>query len=235
MTPTGLLRLVRAGNLPTIWTNTLAAGLAGGTALPRPWWGLAAAGLSLLYLGGMVLNDIADREWDRAHGQQRPLVTGEVSVTTAWLLAVGGLVGGSVSLLALPGRGPRMVLLVSGLLAGIVGYDLLHKRHALLALALMAGCRALGVLAVGVGLGGGGPLLTLAATAQFGYVLLLTAAARWLGPRAWARRVDLVQWLIAGVSLVDAVVMTLVTPWGALWGLLGVAATRVGQQVAPGD
>ncbi|MGK0133898.1 UbiA family prenyltransferase, partial [Pseudomonas aeruginosa] len=53
----------RVSNLPTVWTNTLAAALlassAGALAPPSSLvWILLLAMLSLLYLAGMLLNDL---------------------------------------------------------------------------------------------------------------------------------------------------------------------------------
>ncbi len=52
------LTLCRVSNLPTVWTNVLAAGLlAGGPFMPAPFFMLALA-LSCFYLAGMSLNEV---------------------------------------------------------------------------------------------------------------------------------------------------------------------------------
>lgn len=59
------LRLARISNLPTVWTNVLAASvLSGGTTPIRLFLVMLAA--SLLYTGGMFLNDAFDQNIDRA-------------------------------------------------------------------------------------------------------------------------------------------------------------------------
>ena len=69
--PLGLMRsyleLCRASNLPTVWTNTLAAVLLARRGEPFSAGALGAAlavgaALSLFYLGGMALNDVLDVE-----------------------------------------------------------------------------------------------------------------------------------------------------------------------------
>ena len=66
------MTLGRVSNLPTVWTNTLAAALlassAGALAPPSSLvWLLLLAALSLLYLAGMLLNDLLDADWDQQH------------------------------------------------------------------------------------------------------------------------------------------------------------------------
>lgn len=111
-----LLVLGRVSNLPTIWTNVFAAALISHVGnisqssstghssllLMGPWEANASAGietpwlrlytvlaLSFMYIGGMYLNDAFDEQWDRLHDNLRPLVSGEISAQTVWLL--GGL------------------------------------------------------------------------------------------------------------------------------------------------
>ncbi|MCV6590996.1 MAG: UbiA family prenyltransferase [Marinobacterium sp.] len=87
----------RISNLPTVWTNVLAAaGLAQAGALLVPGLELNGAGaeagsligvvmllamlsLSLMYIGGMFLNDAVDYHWDQQHGKERPVACGLLS------------------------------------------------------------------------------------------------------------------------------------------------------------
>lgn len=76
--PQDLADLGRVSNLPTVWTNTLAAALlassAGALAPPSSLvWLLLLAALSLLYLAGMLLNDLLDADWDQQHHNPAPL------------------------------------------------------------------------------------------------------------------------------------------------------------------
>ena len=78
----GWLVLSRLSNLPTIWTNVLAGAIAAGGVLDlRVAWAVVAS--SLLYTGGMILNDLWDMDHDRLHRPTRPLVSGEVSPKAA--------------------------------------------------------------------------------------------------------------------------------------------------------
>ncbi|OYW76157.1 MAG: hypothetical protein B7Z37_09985 [Verrucomicrobia bacterium 12-59-8] len=132
------LHLARISNLPTAWTNVTAAWLLAGGALldVRLAW-LILAG-SLLYTGGMILNDAADVKFDREHRKERPIPSGEVGLWTAW--AVGGsmlFVGGVIALGY--GANPQ----ITGLLvAAIVFYDLYHKQWTG-SVIIMGACRLL--------------------------------------------------------------------------------------------
>src|SRR5262245_47835289 len=78
------LRLGRASNLPTVWTNVLAGTvLAGG----QPWTGstlLAGIGVSLLYVSGMYLNDAFDRDIDAKERPTRPIPAGLISLNAVF-------------------------------------------------------------------------------------------------------------------------------------------------------
>lgn len=86
-------RLIRLSNqsgtwlllLPTLWSLVLAA-----EGLP-PWRLIIifAAGSFLMRSAGVVLNDLADRSFDRqiTRTKSRPLASGELSATQAWTIA----------------------------------------------------------------------------------------------------------------------------------------------------
>jgi hypothetical protein len=132
------LHLARISNLPTVWTNVTAAWLlAGGTLHASPLVWLILAG-SLLYTGGMILNDAADAAFDREHRRERPIPSGQVSLRTAWV--VGGLMLFAGGVIALGfGASPQLTGL---LLAAIVFYDLYHKQWAG-SVIIMGACRLL--------------------------------------------------------------------------------------------
>ncbi|MEX5611657.1 prenyltransferase, partial [Pseudomonas protegens] len=78
------LTLGRVSNLPTVWTNALAAARLASRATtlapPSPLvWTLLLVALSALYLAGMLLNDLMDADWDQQHHNPRPIVLGLVS------------------------------------------------------------------------------------------------------------------------------------------------------------
>mgnify|MGYP002525814088 FL=1 len=93
-----LLLLGRVSNLPTVWSNCLAAWLLAGGALvesadvQRFAW--LIAGATLLFLAGMFLNDAFDVQFDREHRPGRPIPSGAISVKAVWVLGIGQLLLG---------------------------------------------------------------------------------------------------------------------------------------------
>src|SRR5437016_1602514 len=133
-----LLVLGRISNLPTVWSNCLAAWLlAGGGG-----WGrfvVLCAGSSLLYTAGMFLNDAFDAEFDRRYRVERPIPSGQINARAVWGMASALILVGWLVLLAL---GTKTAIFGAILVACIVVYDAIHKRTALAPL-LMAACRFL--------------------------------------------------------------------------------------------
>ena len=78
-----LLVLGRMSNLPTVWSNCLAGWLLGGGG---NYWKLPflLAGMSLLYTGGMFLNDAFDEEFDRRRRAERPIPSGKIPPALVW-------------------------------------------------------------------------------------------------------------------------------------------------------
>src|SRR6185369_8742372 len=87
------LVLGRVSNLPTVWSNCLAVWLLGGGGR---WdhFALLCLGATLLYTGGMFLNDAVDEAFDRQYRPERPIVAGLISARTVWVLSFGWLVAG---------------------------------------------------------------------------------------------------------------------------------------------
>jgi len=143
------MTLGRISNLPTVWTNTLAAALlassAGALAPPSALvWGLLLVTLSLLYLAGMLLNDLLDADWDERHNNPRPITLGLVSRQQVRLASVLLLLSAAASALLLCQwvEQPQWLLGSVGLLlACILGYNLLHKKYAH-SVWLMGACRS---------------------------------------------------------------------------------------------
>ncbi|WP_085586534.1 MULTISPECIES: UbiA family prenyltransferase [unclassified Pseudomonas] len=143
------MTLGRISNLPTVWTNTLAAALlassAGALAPPSSLvWSLLLVTLSLLYLAGMLLNDLLDADWDLLHHNPRPITLGLVSREhvrhAAWLLLA--LAAASTLGLSRLTEQPHWLLGSVVLLVGcILGYNLLHKKYAH-SVWLMGACRS---------------------------------------------------------------------------------------------
>lgn len=118
-----LLTLARLPNLPTIWSNCLAAWLlSGGGNLRRLLW--VCLGTSFLYWAGTFLNDYFDVDFDRQHRKDRPIPAGRVTQTATGRLGVLGLALG-FGVLTL---GAHASLVVTCLLVlAIVVYDAIHK------------------------------------------------------------------------------------------------------------
>ena len=122
-----LLTLGRVSNLPTIWTNVLAAAVLAQTSrdlsLPGPLffstsgqgieltdistfpalspflWFATLFALSVMYIGGMFLNDAFDARWDMENHNLRPIVTGDIKASRVWfygsmLMLVGVIIIG---------------------------------------------------------------------------------------------------------------------------------------------
>lgn len=133
-----LLVLGRVSNLPTVWTNCLAGWwLGGGGATPAALKLLLGA--SLLYVGGMYLNDAFDAEFDRQYRRQRPIPAGLIREDRVWQIGFGLLLGGAALLGSL---GWVTAVFTAVLLVAILLYDAVHKALALSPL-LMAACRFL--------------------------------------------------------------------------------------------
>src|SRR5688572_33059243 len=95
-----LLVLGRVSNLPTVWSNCLAGWwLAGGGNLVK--FPLLVFGVTLLYVGGMYLNDAFDADFDRQHRKERPIPSGAIAEALVWKLGALGLVLGELCLLCL--------------------------------------------------------------------------------------------------------------------------------------
>ncbi len=188
-----LLNLGRASNLPTVWTNILAAAVLAqtnplttrqNTALYETsnqlyfqwannsnasliWFGTLLA-LSMMYLGGMFLNDAFDAQWDKNHNPSRPIASGEISEKSVWLLGTA-LIACAIILIGTQYQSytkPHFTSTVTndapsqnnlfqdyyGWLAAallamcIIAYNVWHKRYAHSAF-IMGGCR-LGVYAI---------------------------------------------------------------------------------------
>jgi hypothetical protein len=133
-----LLVLARASNLPTVWSNCAAAWwLAGGGGLVR--FLCVLAGASLLYVGGMFLNDAFDADFDRRHRPERPIPSGIVSPKEVWFYGVFWLILGLFCVIWISSA---TAVLGLALVAAILVYDAIHKLITF-APALMAFCRFL--------------------------------------------------------------------------------------------
>jgi 4-hydroxybenzoate polyprenyltransferase len=128
--------------------------------LERGVFPLLVLASSLLYLAGMVLNDVYDIEVDRKERPQRPLPSGRIPLETAtrlgYGLLLGGVVVGWIAGLLAPWEGALAwrAGLVATLLAGcVLAYDRVLKKTSFGPVG-MGGCRFLNVL-LGMSVAGG--------------------------------------------------------------------------------
>ncbi len=137
-----LLVLGRVSNVPTVWSNCLAGWLLGGGG---DWsrFALLCGGATLLYIGGMYLNDAFDAEFDSQHRRERPIPSGAISLPNVWKLGIFLLIAGTLCMSFL---GLTTSLLALLLAASILLYDWLHKLVTFSPV-LMAACRLLLYLA----------------------------------------------------------------------------------------
>ena len=135
-----LLVLGRTSNLPTVWSNCLAGWWLGGGGRENlhKLYGLLI-GATLVYLGGMYLNDAFDANFDSQYRRERPIPSGAIAAGTVWRFGFGFLILGLISLFTV------------GLITGLLGivlvlciliYDMIHKMFVLSPI-LMAICRFL--------------------------------------------------------------------------------------------
>ena len=169
-----LLVLGRVSNLPTVWSNCLAGWLLGGGGeWPRFAW--LCAGATLVYVGGMFLNDAFDAEFDTEHRRERPIPSGAISRESVWLGSAVLLAVGTV-MLGWLGREPAILALQ--LLACVVLYDACHKRLDWSPV-LMACCRFFLLLtAAAAGRRGVDGLAIWSALVLGGYIVGLSYLAR---------------------------------------------------------
>jgi 4-hydroxybenzoate polyprenyltransferase len=141
--PAGAFRtyaeLARVSNLPTCVSNSLvgcALGAGGGL---FPWSSMPPVGVAicLLYVAGMALNDIFDESHDSVERPERPIPSGRISLPEAWCFAAASALFGLGLLANTSAQALNFGLL---LVAFIVLYDLLHKRHPS-TVVLMGACR----------------------------------------------------------------------------------------------
>lgn len=166
-----LLELMRVSNLPTVWSNVWLGWLAGIVVLNRTQFdksfndlregaievffsilgqaSLAAISISLLYVGGMILNDFCDRVIDAQERPSRPIPSGRIRARDALILAIGCLGLGFTGMAWVEFRyhwitheAWRTTLFTAVLVVVIVRYNLVHAQSASSVL-LMGACRGL--------------------------------------------------------------------------------------------
>ena len=134
------LALGRPSNLPTVWTDVLAAAVLARAFADTRTVLLLVLACSLLYTAGMFLNDAFDRKFDARERPERPIPAGQVTplevyVVGAAMLVVGVLIVGVIA------RGWVGIAAAIALALLIIVYDANHKENPF-APVVMGGCRA---------------------------------------------------------------------------------------------
>ena len=226
------LRLGRVSNLPTVWTNVLAASVLAGTPRTGVTVALIALACSLSYVGGMFLNDAFDRAYDARVRPERPIPSGAISARAVFVWGFGLLAAGAALLVAVAASRAAGVAALA-LAALIVLYDAWHKDNPFGPL-LMGLCRVMVYVCTAVALTGTIPAVVLGgAVVLLGYLMGLTYVARQENLRVDLRRTVMI--LIAGISLIDALLIAAHgSPGTALVAVLGFALTLGLQRWVPG-
>jgi heme O synthase-like polyprenyltransferase len=170
-----LLRLGRVSNLPTVWTNVIAAATIANAAARLVDVTVVGLAMTAFYVGGMYLNDFFDRDIDASERPGRPIHTGEISAVAVSTI---GFVLLAVGVVLLVGFGLLTMVWGLALASGIVLYDAWHKGNDFAPM-IMGLCRALVYLATGAAVGGEIRFaLTAGAIALATHVIGLTYAAK---------------------------------------------------------
>jgi 4-hydroxybenzoate polyprenyltransferase len=173
--PTALARLGRVSNLPTVWTNVLAATVLAGGEWRNLRTGVVLVAMSLFYVGGMYLNDYFDRAIDARERPTRPIPAGDLAAGTVAAIGFALLAGGVVSMAVL---GQATLPAGLALALAVVGYDVWHKGNPA-GPVVMGLCRALVYVgAAAAAVGGVRPVVTVTALAMLAYVAGITYAAQ---------------------------------------------------------
>jgi 4-hydroxybenzoate polyprenyltransferase len=115
----------------------------------RPYWqsGVLVVSSAMMYLAGMVLNDVHDADVDAIERPRRPIPSGRIPLVSALRLGWGMLIVGVIAAWLVGGLGSdfRPGFVATALAAMVVLYDIVLKRTAI-APFLMGSCRFLNVL-----------------------------------------------------------------------------------------
>lgn len=214
MTPAAALKLGRVSNLPTVWSNVLAGAVlaAGAVDVLVAFW--LMAGLSLLYVAGMYLNDAFDHRIDAIERPERPIPSGQASLPTVFAAGFGLLAVG-LGLLAWVGQttigGWKVTASGAALAVAVLVYDWHHKNNAWSPV-VMAVCRVLVYVTAGFAVAAVLPVrLVAGAAALFCYLIGLTYAARFEAAGAVGRPWPL---LLLAVPLAYGIGASLDNPLG---------------------
>lgn len=134
------LQLVRLPNLFTIPGEALCGGVLAGVA-SKPIAILALVYL-LIYMGGLILNDIADFEEDRFERGWRPLAAGTISLQTAKIATIVCYLSG-LGLSIFTGQSLEVIGAVALVILMTVFYNLAARKIPFIGWSTIALCRAM--------------------------------------------------------------------------------------------
>jgi 4-hydroxybenzoate polyprenyltransferase len=170
-----LLTLGRVSNLPTVWTNVLAATVLSGGNRHSAKLGVMLVAMSIFYVGGMYLNDYFDRAIDARERPERPVPSGDIAAPVVATIGFSLIGAGAIATAAM---GPAAAAMAALLAVSVVAYDWHHKGNPF-APVIMGACRALVYGATATALSGGVTMFTaMAAVAVGAFVAGLTYVAR---------------------------------------------------------
>jgi len=152
---TTFLRLGRVSNLPTVWSNTLAASALVGSLTLDSRLVLLLIAMSLAYVGGMFLNDAFDQRIDAVERPERPIPSGAISASTVYVLGFTMLLAAVLLVVVCANSansgGWVAVISAIALMGCIILYNAWHKNNPLSPL-IMGGCRMLVYITAGLAL-----------------------------------------------------------------------------------
>jgi 4-hydroxybenzoate polyprenyltransferase len=183
MSPLVVLKLGRVSNLPTVWTNTVAAIVLAGAEVTSAAAPALLASMTLFYLGGMYLNDAFDADIDARERPERPIPAGEIARRTVFCIGFFLLTGGLALLCLAAYQSPEHTGVwpgVSGvILAVTIAFYNWHHKGNVLSPVVMGLCRLLIYVSVGFCFAVVLPLpLLIGAILLFSYLIGLTYVAK---------------------------------------------------------
>jgi 4-hydroxybenzoate polyprenyltransferase len=228
------IKLCRISNIPTVWTNVLAATVLAGRGFSLPVFLMLSLSMSLFYSAGMCLNDIFDFEEDKIKKPFRPLPSGSVSMGNARIVTISMFLTALSLLLFVPYQKALTAGLL--LLAFIIVYDRFHKAHPL-SVVLMAACRLMVFAVSSIAVSGEiGLYVAVAGLTQFFYTLIISLAARYENSRERGYSFPVIPLMISCISLLDGIILAvLASPAWIIAGIGGTLLTGFGQRYVRGD
>ena len=228
------IELCRVSNLPTVWSNVLAAVILSGELFSWRAFFTLALSLSLFYSAGMALNDVCDAGIDKVQRPTRPIPSGRITPVAAYLLTGGLFVSAFILLLAFH----HIYSVTAGvaLLVLIILYDVYHKGNPASVL-LMAACRVMVYVVSACAVAGtvSSTVLTVAMI-QFGYIVCISLTARYENHRSNPFHFPVIPLMLAGICLLDGIFLAVVmSPYLLAVGVCGTLLTLFGQRFVRGD